>query len=130
MRITRFITQANRVEILKIVEYLPLGAWVEIVDDPQTMKQRRLMYALLGELSHQLEHCGEKYDKEAWKAAFLKASGRRLEFMPALDGEGVVAIGYHSSRLGKAEMSDLIERIYEYGARYGVVFPGPKGSAA
>ena len=115
MRITRFITQANR---------------VEIVDDPQTMKQRRLMYALLGELSHQLEHCGEKYDKEAWKAAFLKASGRRLEFMPALDGEGVVAIGYHSSRLGKAEMSDLIERIYEYGARYGVVFPGPKGSAA
>ena len=67
-------------------------------------------------------HCGEKWDPEDYKAAFLKAMGKRLRFMPSLDGQGVVAIGYRSSRLSKDEMAEMIERIYEYGASRGVIF--------
>jgi thiamine monophosphate synthase len=38
---------------------------------------------------------------------------------PGLDG-GVVCVGYKSSRLSKAEMSDVIEAIYSYAAKHGV----------
>jgi hypothetical protein len=128
MRISRAITAANRDEILRAVEQAPLGAQIELVTDLRTLAQNRMM--LLGQLAEGLEHCGEHYEAEDWKCAFLKAMGAKLRFMPALDGEGVVAIGYHSSKLGKEKFSELIERIYEYGSRHGVEFHGPKGSRA
>ena len=43
--------------------------------------------------------------------------------MPALDGNGVVALGYRSSKLDKEEFADLIETIYSQGLQRGVVFP-------
>ena len=51
------------------------------------------------------------------------AAGHKLRFMPALDGDGVVALGYRSSKLNKEEFSDLIETIYSQGLQRGVVFP-------
>jgi hypothetical protein len=130
MRMSRTITAANRAMILSMVEAAPLGAQIELMDDPQTDPQRRLMFALLGELSEQLPHCGERLSKEDWKAVFLKAMGAKLRFVPALDGEGVVAVGYSSKILGKVKMSEMIERIYEYGARHGVTFREPGERAA
>ena len=53
----------------------------------------------------------------------MKAAGHKLRFMPALDGDGVVALGYRSSKLSKEEFSDLVETIYSQGLRRGVVFP-------
>ena len=130
MRLSRTITTANRVDIIKAVADAPLGAQIELMTDPQTDPQRRLMFALLGELSEQLAHCGERLSKEDWKAVFLKAGGAKLRFVPALDGEGVVAVGYSSKILGKVKMSEMIERIYEYGARHGVKFREPGERAA
>jgi hypothetical protein len=130
MRLVRTITAKNRAEIARMVELVPEGAQVEIMSDPQTDPQRRLMFALLGDLSEQLLHCGERLSKEDWKAVFLKAGGAKLRWVPALDGEGVVAIGYSSKILGKVKMSEMIERIYEYGARHGVKFREPGERAA
>jgi NinB protein len=130
MRLARTITAANRAEILRAVELAPLGSLIDLTTDLRTLAQNRMMWMNLSQLGEQLEHGGEHYDAEAWKCAFLKAMGQKLEFMPALDGEGVVAIGYRSSKLSKEKFSELIERIYEYGARHGVEFHGPKGSRA
>jgi hypothetical protein len=130
LRLSRTITAKNRDEILRAVEHAPLGAQIELVTDLRTLAQNRMMWMLLGQLGEQLEHGGEHYDAEAWKCAFLKAMGQKLAFMPALDGEGVVCIGYRSSKLGKEKFSELIERVFEYGSRHGVKFHGPKGSEA
>ena len=130
MRLSKILTQANHNELVKAVEAAPFGSLLELVTDLRTLKQNRLMWMNLGQLSEQLEHCGEHYDAEAWKCAFLKAMGQKLSFMPALDGEGVVCIGYHSSKLSKEKFSELIERVYEYGSRHNVTFHGPKGSRA
>jgi hypothetical protein len=54
----------------------------------------------------------------------MKAIGVKCKIMPALDGDGVVATGYRSSKLDKERFSELIESIYEYGARRGVRFRG------
>jgi hypothetical protein len=101
----------------------PVGSTFELVDDPRTLAQNKLMWALLNEVSAQLEWGGERREPEDWKCAFMKAAGHKLRFMPALDGNGVVALGYRSRRLGKEEFSDLIETIYSQGLQRGVVFP-------
>ena len=123
MRLTRTITSTNRDELMAALKAAPIGATFELVDDPRTTQQNRLMWALLNEVSAQLEHGGERYEPDDWKSIFMKAAGHRLRFAPALDGDGVVALGYRSSKLNKEEFSDLIETIYSQGLQRGVVFP-------
>ena len=123
MRLTRTITATNRAELMRALELAPIGSTFELVDDPRTLAQNKLMWALLNEVSAQLPWGGELREPEDWKCAFMKAAGYKLRFMPALDGNGVVALGYRSSKLGKEEFSDLIETIYSQGLQRGVVFP-------
>jgi hypothetical protein len=40
----------------------------------------------------------------------------------ALDGNGMVPVGFRSSRLSKVQMGELLDFICEYAARHGVVF--------
>ena len=123
MRLNRTVTETNRRELIKALELAPIGAIFELTDDPRTLAQNRLMWALLNEVSAQLPWGGELREPEDWKCAFMKAAGHKLRFMPALDGNGVVALGYRSSKLGKEEFADLIETIYSQGLQRGVVFP-------
>jgi hypothetical protein len=123
MRLSRTVTSSNRGELIKALELAPIGAQFELVDDPRTLAQNRLMWALLNEVSAQLEWGGEHREPEDWKCAFMKAAGHKPRFMPALDGNGVVALGYSSRRLNKDEFADLIETIYSQGLQRGVVFP-------
>ena len=124
MRLTRTITETNRAELMAALKAAPVGATFELVDDPRTTQQNRLMWALLNDISDQVRHCGDKYEPEAWKACFMKSIGLKLRFMPSLDGQSVVAVGYQSSKLDKEKFSELIEAIYEFGAQNGVRFRG------
>jgi hypothetical protein len=124
MRLSRTITAHNRAELVRALEAAPLGARFDLVDDPRTLAQNRLMWKLLTIVSDQV-HYGEppeKWEPDDWKCAFMKAVGVRCRFMPAIDGEGVVAVGYRSSKLDKDKFSELIESIYEFGGRHGVRF--------
>lgn len=126
MRLTRQVTETNRAELMAALKAAPIGATFELVDDPRTTAQNKLMWALLNEVSSQLPWGPDKlhYEPEDWKCAFMKAAGHKLRFMPAIDGNGVVALGYRSSRLFKEEFADLIETIYSQGLQRGVVFQG------
>ena len=124
MRISALITVYNRADLIRAVGNAPVGAQFDLVEDPRTTQQNRLMWYLLTDIADQVTHGGEKWDPEDWKCAFLKAMGIRCKIMPALDGDGVVATGYRSSKLDKAEFSELIELIYSEGAKRGVVFHG------
>jgi hypothetical protein len=122
MRLSRIITISNRAQLVRAVEAAPLGAQLDLIDEPRTLAQNRLMWRLLTLIADQVEHCGEKWEPEAWKACFMKAAGLKLRFMPSLDGASVVAVGYQSSRLDKEKFSELIETIYQFGAERGVDF--------
>jgi hypothetical protein len=129
MRLSRTITEHNRADLIRAIELAPLGAQFDLIDAPRTLAQNRLMWRLLTRIADQLEHCGEHWAPDDWKCAFLKAMGKKLRFMPALDGDGVVAIGYHSSKLSRAEMSEMIEMMFEYGARHSVEFDDERRAA-
>jgi hypothetical protein len=124
VRLSRTITASNRADLIRAVQLAPLGAQLDLVDDPRTLAQNKLMWAMLNDIAAQAKHCEEFWEPEDWKCAFMKAIGYQCKIMTALDGKGVVAIGYSSRRLDKEKFSELIETIYEYGATHGVRFRG------
>jgi hypothetical protein len=87
-------------------------------------EQNAKLWAMLSDVSRAKPQ-GRQYPPEIWKALFMAECGFKPRFEPSLDGQGVVPIGYKSSRLSKAEFSDLIESIAAFGAEHGVVWSEP-----
>lgn len=117
--------EAIRRRALAEIAAAPEGSRVEIKGPTRTLPQSSRMWAMLGDIAKQAEHCGRHYDAEAWKVIFLHALGRETKFLPGLDGKTFVPYGQSSSDLSKAEMADLIEFIFAWGAQNGVVFHEP-----
>lgn len=124
MSFVRVISNYTRTEIHRAIDEAAPGWRVTIEEPRRTSEQNRLMWKLLHAVADQVEHFGRKYPAETWKCIFMKELGEKLEFVPSLDGQEVVAIGYRSSVLGKARMSELIECIYAEGPKLGVRFHG------
>ena len=118
----RTVGIANRDDIVRDIMGLPVGSRVTIQPPRRTNAQNALMWVLLECFADQVEHYGRKYPAETWKAVFMHALGQNIDFVPSLDGQEVVALGYRSSDMDAPEMSDMIELIYSEGARLGVDF--------
>lgn len=106
----------------------PRGSFMVISPPRRTSDQNRLFWARLSDISRAKPE-GRDMPPDLWKSLFMAACGHRVRFEPGIDGEGVVPLGFRSSRLTKAEMSDLLECIAEYGARHGVRFSDEEEAA-
>jgi NinB protein len=123
MRLQRLITHANRPELIRAVEGAELYSRLTLQGPKRTLPQNRLMWSLLSDFADQLVHNGRKYDELTWKCIGMHALGKEVDWVPGFEGE-IVALGYRSSELDIAEMSNLIELLYSEGAQRGVVFHG------
>lgn len=110
---------SRRMQARRLVDLAPPGSVLTIKPPSRTLDQNALMWSLLSEISRAKPE-GRTYTPEVWKSLFLHSLGHQQRFESALDGNGVVPVGFRSSRLTKAQMSDLLEVIYEYGARHGI----------
>lgn len=128
MRLSRTLTPRNRPEVIRDVEQAPLGWRITIEQPRRTSAQNALMWTLLTAFADQVEHFGRKYDAATWKCILMKALGKELAFVPSLEGDEIVALGYRSSELSKEEMSNLVELAYAEGAKRGVVFHGERAA--
>lgn len=125
-------------DVAKAVRWLyraaKLSGWrVEFLPPVRSRIASAYMWALLDDVSNQVEWAGKKRTSEEWKALF-SASLRAMEFVPNLDGDGFVAFGARTSEFSPSEMSDMIELIKSWGEQNGVRFtdpesPTPDGSA-
>jgi hypothetical protein len=112
----------DRARAIKWVTNAPPGTRLEFKQARRTIPQNDRMWAMLTDIAKQKEHCGRKYTVEEWKCLFMHACGRETQFVPALNGNGFLPLGYRSSDLSKQEMSDLIEFMQCWGAENGVTF--------
>jgi NAD-dependent SIR2 family protein deacetylase len=87
----------------------------------RTSEQNRLMWAVLTDLSEQVEWYGQKLSKEEWKCV-LSAALKKQKVVPGIEGDGFVVIGSSTSKMTVAEMTELIELAMAFGAEKGVVF--------
>lgn len=106
---------------MQAVADAPEGYVVTVSEPTRNSDQNAKLWALLSEVSAQVEWHGKKLAPEDWKHIF-SASLRKLQVVPNLDGTGFVALGMSTSSMSKREFSDLLELIYSFGAERGVEF--------
>lgn len=97
------------------------GLVVTFAEPTRNLEQNARMWAMLADISRQVDWYGKRLTQEDWKHIFT-SSLRRLEVVPNLDGTGFVALGLSTSRMSKREMSDLMTLVEAFGAERGVVF--------
>ncbi len=86
------------------------------------------MWAMLTEIASQVEWYGQRLSPEDWKDV-LSASLRKARVVPGIDPGSFVPLGMRTSDMTKAEMSDLIELAFAFGAERGVVFSADREAA-
>jgi hypothetical protein len=111
---------AQRVLAKNMIDAAPINAVVRIASEKRSLAQNDKMHAMLSDVSRAKPE-GRRHTPLIWKCLFMQACGHEVAFETGLDGRPF-PIGFHSSRLTKAQMSDLIEFIYEYGARHNIVW--------
>lgn len=98
---------------------------VEVKPETRTTEQNARLWAMLGDVSRQVDWYGKKLSPEDWKHVF-SSSLRKLGVVPNLDGTGFVALGLSTSRMTKGELSDLMDLIGAFGAERGVEWSDPE----
>jgi hypothetical protein len=117
----RLTNDVNRARAARWCQSAPHGSVVNIREANRTTEQNAKMWAMLSDVSRAKPE-GRELTPDVWKSLFLHSLDHAQRFELALDGKGMVPVGFRSSRLTKEQMSDLIETIYEYGARHGVAW--------
>lgn len=93
---------------------------MEVRPEKRSSAQNRRLWAMLTDVSRQVDWHGNKLQPDEWKEVFTAALNRQ-KVVPGIDG-GFVVIGSRTSRMTKAEMSELQELMAAFGAEHGVVF--------
>jgi hypothetical protein len=118
-----------RDKALRLVGGAPEGWVVSLAEPRRTVSQNDKMWALLTDISLAKPQ-GRFHTPEIWKDIFLDSIGIKADWVPSLDGSTAVNTARRSSKLTKAQMSDLIESIYAYGSEHGVRWSDPKEGVA
>lgn len=121
---------ADRARVATWAAQAPAGTRVEFKATKRSIPQNDRMWAMLTDVARQLPWHGIKLTPDDWKLVFLDALKREVRMVPNIDGNGFVNLGRSSSDLSKQEMADLIELIFEFGARHGVQFQDDEAKVA
>ena len=100
---------------------LPAGPVVVTLGrETRSKEQNARLWAMLTDVSNQVQWHGVTMSAEDWKHVF-SAAQHQQRMVPGIDG-GFVALGRSTSRMDKAELSELMELIAAFGAEHGVEF--------
>lgn len=113
----------NLVTAFRFCESLGYGKayMVEVKPFTRTIEQNKILWAMLTDVSEQVNWHGNKLSNEDWKHIFSAALSQQ-RVVPNIDGNGFVVLGKSTSKMSVAEMSDMIELIQAFGAERGVKF--------
>jgi hypothetical protein len=88
----------------------------------RSVDQNRKLWALLNDISKQVEHHGKKYSSEDWKDILTAGFEKAQRYGPNLDGTGLIAFGARTSEYNKKKFAEFVEFIYAAGSERGVVW--------
>ena len=95
--------------------------WVLTVKQAtRSTEQNARLWAMLTDISRQVDWYGQKLTPDEWKDVF-SAAMKRTKVVPGIDG-GFVVCGQSTSKMTKAEMSDMQTLMEAFGAERGVKF--------
>jgi len=129
MRAKTFVLvhERARANAIEAVRQAADGLVVTIRPPTRTLEQNAKLWAMLADVSAQVEWHGRHLGAEDWKNIFT-ASLRKSEVVPGIDAGTLVPLGLYTSLMDVHQMSDLIELIYAFGAGLGVQWSDEGGS--
>lgn len=107
------------------VQDAPEGHVVIVQPEKRSDAQNRRMWAMLADVSRQVDWYGRKLSADDWKNVFSASLGK-LDVVPNLDSTGFVVLGLSTSRMSVRAMSDLIELMTAFGAEKRVRWTDPQ----
>jgi hypothetical protein len=114
--------ETDRARAIHIIERVDLEAgyvW-SMKEEGRTDPQNRRMWAMLRDISRQVEWYGQKLKDEDWKHIF-SASVQKQRAVPGLDG-GFVVLGVSTSKQSKKWFNDMFLVMEGFAAEKGVRF--------
>lgn len=129
MTVTMFSAQQGHQQLLSVwtqaKAMLIAGNRMVLTLAPETrsIAQNARLWAMLTDISQQVNWYGRKLTPEEWKHV-LSASLKKQDVVPGIDG-GFVVLGLSTSKMTRAEMSDLQTLMEMFGAQQGVRFSAP-----
>lgn len=112
-----------RQNAMRAVQEAPEGWMVQISEPTRSLLQNSRLWAMLADVSKQVDWYGSKLTSEEWKHVF-SAALQKQKVVPGIDG-GFVVLGISTSKMTKAEMSEMQELMAAFGADRGVVWSEP-----
>lgn len=109
-------TDAERAQVARWAQNVDFGTVVTFRKKSRSSEQSAKMWAMLHEVSEQVDWYGQKLDAEDWKDVFT-ASLRHARVVPGIDKGTFVPLGMRTSTMTIEEMSQLIELIHAFGAQ-------------
>jgi hypothetical protein len=97
---------------------------LSVKPETRSTAQNSRMWAMLEDVSRQVEWHGRKLSKEDWKHVF-SASLKKQDAVPGIDG-GFVVLGQSTSKMTVREMNDLMTLMEAFGAEHEVRFSAPE----
>lgn len=115
-------TEQDRQRAMMILERVSLeeGKVWSLRDEARPDAMNRKMWAMLRDISKQVEWYGQRLESEDWKHIF-SASVEKQRAVPGLDG-GFVVLGISTRRKPKAWFSDMFEVMEAFAVEHGVKF--------
>ena len=96
---------------------------LEFKPETRTLAQNARLWAMLTDISRQVDWYGRKLTPEEWKHVFSAALSKQ-DVVPGIGG-GFVVLGKSTSKMTKTEMAELQELMEAFGAEHGVRFTAP-----
>jgi hypothetical protein len=114
-------SSADRERAARLASQVPPGTRIAFKAAKRSLPQNDKLWAMLTEVSRQVNWHGRKLTPDDWKIIFT-ASLRKADVIPGIDPNTVVPLGMSTSSMSKAEFGDLLELIHAFGAQHGVIF--------
>lgn len=114
--------EMDRQRAMQILQRVDLNAgyvWT-IREQARSDAQNRRLWAMLRDISRQVEWYGRKLDEESWKHVF-SAAVQQQDAVPGING-GFVVLGVSTRKQSKKWFNDLFEVMEAFAAEHGVRF--------
>ena len=120
----------------KVKPLLLAGHRLQLQIKPQrrSLPQNAILHAVIAEIARQVDWprgSGQMHDSETWKrllvSSWCRVRGESVTVLPAIDGHGVDMVPRRTSKLTKAECSELLEYVHAWGVEQGVEFMEVEG---
>lgn len=125
----RLIGDTQKAYAHRLIDEAPADFVMKLGKETRRDIQNRKLWPMLQDIRRQVPGM-ETFALDDIKLRFLNALGTEMRFLPALENEGMFPVGLRSSTLTVAQFSALVELLYEFGARHGIVWSEPREKAA